>query len=272
VASPVAKLFDKHLKGWKEDPSKLKEALSLPDEEVKAAHLQNKKKLIDFLHDHPQHLVHLDHGELEENDYFDEETLTIAFSRRFVPYKRPLLLFSDMDRLRDIGYKKIQIIYSGVCHPDDKYCNDVMKKLLHFQKELRGQIRLAVLPNRNLDSAALLAAGSDVWLNNPEPPMEACGTSGMKAALNGGLNFSTLDGWWIEASEMEPLAGWACGCDEAGHDEFDCDEIYSALSVITDTYYNKPEEWTDRMKRSMSLGAYFNTHRNIQDYLEQMWT
>ncbi len=271
ISGSMAELFDNHLVNWRKDPGALKDALNLPNEEVRTAHRKNKKKLIEFLHEHPQNLVQLGHGNLQKDDYFDEETLTITFSRRFVPYKRPLLLFSDLDRLREIGFRKIQVIYSGVCHPDDKYCNDIMKELLHLQKELRGQIRLAVLPNRSLDSAEMLVAGSDVWLNNPEPPMEACGTSGMKAAMNGGINFSTLDGWWIEASEMEPLAGWACGCDEAGHDEFDCDEIYSALSVITDTYYNKPEEWIERMKRSISLGAYFNTHRNIQDYLEKMW-
>jgi starch phosphorylase len=271
IGEGMAGLFDKHLKGWRETPETLKNALNIPDADLKEAHLKNKRKLIDFLHKHPEDLVHLEHGGLEEHDYFDEETLTITFSRRFVPYKRPLLFFRDLDRLREIGYEKIQVIYDGICHPDDKFCNSVMKELKHLQKELRGQIRLAVLPNRNLDSAALLVAGSDVWLNNPEPPMEACGTSGMKAAMNGGLNFSTLDGWWIEAAEMEPLAGWACGCDIAGHDEFDCDEIYSALSVIIDTYYKHPEKWLERMKRAIMLGAYFNTHRTIREYLDKMW-
>jgi starch phosphorylase len=188
-----------------------------------------------------------------------------------VPYKRPLLIFKDLDRLREIGYRKLQIIFSGKCHPDDKYCNNVMKELGHLQKELRGQIRLAVLPNRNLDSAALLAAGSDIWLNNPQPPMEACGTSGMKAAMNGTINFSTPDGWWLEAAAMDPEVGWACGCDIAGHDELDCDEIYKTLEVIVDTYYNKPDDWVRRMKASMALGAYFNTHRNLREYRDLMW-
>lgn len=263
-------LYDKHLPQWRKDPSILSQAIDLPEKEVLKARKTNKKALVDYVNSHPDYLVHTNH-KLDEGDYFDEDTLTITFSRRFVPYKRPLLFFKALNRLRDIGYKKLQVIYSGHCNPGDQYCNTVMSTLKQLQRELRGQIRLAVMPNRNLDSAKILAAGSDVWLNNPEPPMEACGTSGMKAALNGGLNFSTLDGWWIEASDMEPKAGWACGCDVAGHDELDCDAIYATLEEIMDLYYKKPKQWAERMKRSMSLLGHFNSHRNVLDYQQKMW-
>ena len=271
ITEPTAEILDAHLPGWREKPELLSEADLIPDKDIQKMHKANKKKLIDYLHEHKEFIVHPLHGEPGEEDYFDEDALTITFSRRFVPYKRPLLLFKDLERLREIAYKKIQVIYSGLCHPDDQYCNGIMTELKHLQKELRGQVKLAVMPNRNLDTSALLVAGSDVWLNNPEPPMEACGTSGMKAAMNGVLNFSTLDGWWIEAARMEPLAGWICGCDISGHDEFDCGEIYKALDIIIDTYYNKKGEWAERMKCAMALGAYFNTHRNILDYLNKMW-
>lgn len=270
VAQPMKELYNEHFPGWEENPELFKKALELSGNEVKKAHLESKKTLIEYLNKHPQFLAQ-DSENIEEDDYFDEDTLTITFSRRFVPYKRPLLLFETVNRLRQIGYHKLQIIYSGVCHPGDDYCNGVMHELKKLQLELRGQVRLAVFPTRNLDSAAMMVAGSDVWLNNPEPPMEACGTSGMKAAMNGCLNFSSPDGWWLEAIEMDEMAGWAFGCEISGHDVFDCDAIYNGLKEVVETYYEKPEEWMERMKHSIALGAYFNTHRNIRDYQEKMW-
>ena len=270
VAEAMKKLFDKHIPGWEDDPQLMKKALAIPDNEVREAHRKSKKVLIDYLNKHPEFLAH-EPNTMEEDDYFDEDTLTITFSRRFVPYKRPLLLFETVNRLREIAYHKLQIIYSGICHPGDEYCNGVMHELKKLQLELRGQVKLAVFPTRNLDSAALMVAGSDVWLNNPEPPMEACGTSGMKAAMNGGLNFSSPDGWWLEAMEMDEQCGWSFGCDISGHDVFDCEAIYNGLIEVIGTYYKKPEEWVTRMKHSITLGAYFNTHRNILEYKEEMW-
>lgn len=271
IAAPMKRIFDKHLKGWEEKPEMLSEAKKLPDEEVRQAHLSSKQLLIKYLNDHPEYLAH-DPEHMEKEDYFDEECLTVTFSRRFVPYKRPLMLFEAINRLREIAHHKLQVIYSGVCHPGDDYCNGVMSELRRLQLELRGQVRLAVMPTRNLDTAALLVAGSDVWLNNPEPPMEACGTSGMKAAMNGGINFSTQDGWWLEATEMDDQCGWSFGCDVSGHDVFDCDAIYSGLKEIIEMYYKKPEKWTERMKRSIALGGYFNTHRNLLEYRDKMWS
>lgn len=271
IAAPMKRVFDKHLKGWEEDPGLLKGALDLPDEEVREAHRSAKQVLTKYLNENPKYLAH-DAENMEKDDFFDEDTLTITFSRRFVPYKRPLMLFETVNRLRQIGFHKLQVIYSGVCHPGDDYCNGVMKELKELQLELRGQVRLAVLPTRNLDTAAMLVAGSDVWLNNPEPPMEACGTSGMKAAMNGGLNFSTQDGWWLEAMEMDEKCGWSFGCDVSGHDVFDCDAIYSGLKEVINTYYKKPDEWTERMKHAIALGAYFNTHRNLEEYRDKMWS
>jgi len=263
-------LLDQHVEGWQKIPHLLKNALELPDDAFKMAKDKNKKALVEYINHHESYLIHPTHG-LEKEDYFDENTLTMTFSRRFVPYKRPLLLFKDLDRLRDIGYQKLQIIYSGVCHPGDDYCNGVMGELYSLQRQLRGQVKIAVLPDRNIHLSKILAAGSDVWLNTPEPPMEACGTSGMKAALNGNLNFSTLDGWWIEAMRMDHEAGWSTGCDCSGHDAFDCEDLYIKLEEILNLYYNDPSAWLQKCKRSMALAGYFNTHRNILEYQEKMW-
>jgi len=270
VSEPMQKVFDKYIDGWRAKPELMKDALKIPDGDIKNAHLISKKKLVKYLNDHPQFLAY-ESEVLEDDDFFDDDTLTITFSRRFVPYKRPLLLFQTVDRLRQIGYHKLQIIYSGICSPGDEYCNNVMRELKHLQLELRGQVRLAVFPTRNLDSTALMAAGSDVWLNNPEPPMEACGTSGMKAAMNGGINFSSPDGWWLEAMAMDKLSGWDFGCDISGHDVFDYEAIYNGLKEVIDIYYKKPEKWVERMKHSIALGAHFNSHRAVQEYQDKLW-
>lgn len=271
ISAGMKKLFDKYLQGWKEDPNILKEAVDIPDKALSDAHMKNKKALVDFINGNDDYFpYHKD--TLVEDDYFDEKTLTVTFSRRFVPYKRPLLLFHDLDKLREIGFKKLQVIYSGHCNPGDEFCNNIMAELKHLEKELRGQIRLAVMPDRNLNETAILAAGSDVWLNNPEPPLEASGTSGMKSAMNGGLNLSIADGWWIEACEQNPHAGFTFGTDVSGHDEIDSEELYTALQNIIDCYYNKPEEWLDYMKQAITLGAYFNTHRCVTEYLNRLWT
>ncbi|MBN2087514.1 alpha-glucan family phosphorylase [Candidatus Peregrinibacteria bacterium] len=270
VQGEMIKLFDKNLKGWKEDPYQFAKAMDLPEKEVKKAHNANKQVLIDYINKNTAYFPYPKNS-LHEDDYFDKDTLTVTFSRRFVPYKRPLLLFRDLIRLREIGYKKLQIIYSGHCSPNDEFCNNIMNDLRKLEKELRGQVRLAVMPDRNLDTAAMLIAGSDVWLNNPEPPYEASGTSGMKAAMNGGINLSIADGWWIEAAEKEPESGWTFGTDESGHDEIDADELYKKLGEIIDIYYNNPTEWVHHMKKAITLGAYFNTHRCVSEYLDKMW-
>jgi len=270
VQGAMKSLFDKNLKGWEEDPYMFAKAVDLPDKDLKKAHDKNKKELINLINKNPKYFPYPEDS-LEKDDYFDEKTLTVTFSRRFVPYKRPLLLFYDLNRLREIGYRKLQIIYSGHCNPHDQFCNNIMKELKDYEKALRGQVRLAVMPDRNLDTTALLAAGSDVWLNNPEPPLEASGTSGMKAAMNGGINLSVADGWWIEAYEKNPESGWTFGTDVSGHDQIDAEELYNKLDEIINIYYNQTPKWLSHMKKAIALGAYFNTHRCVTEYMEKMW-
>lgn len=275
VSPDTAKVFDTAIPTWKEDPS----ALSQAPEKVKptdlwSAHQSNKQKLIDWINHHPEFFSY--HSPMLEEDYFDGETLTIAFARRFVPYKRPGLIFRDIEKLRPLGYKRLQLIFSGRCHPSDHFCMSNRDSLSQFARQMRGQIRIAVIPDYNLDISSKLISGADVWLNNPIIPREASGTSGMKAALNGLLNLSILDGWWCEGHQMTPEAGWAFGADPTGktdaqRDDDDAASLYEALEDVIQTYYETPDQWKERMLQAVSLVGHFNSHRCIDEYFNKMW-
>jgi starch phosphorylase len=266
-------LFSKRTPNWEQDPAQLENIFSVPDQEIVLAHKQQKKYLIEWINSQPQ-CFRIEN--MLPEDYFDEDTLTIGFARRFVPYKRPGLIFRNLDRLREIGFHKLQFVFAGKCHPDDMFCNKLRDSIAHYSTELRGQIKVAVIPDYNLDIAKRLVTGSDVWLNNPIPPREASGTSGMKAALNGALNLSILDGWWIEGFERRPLAGWGVAGsthedDFGGRDDHDASELLSNLNDVIHTYYDNPQGWQERMKHAIALAGYFNTHRMVNEYQERIW-
>ncbi len=276
VSDPMTKLFDKKLPGWKMNPSVFADAeKALTDAEVLAAHKKNKKELIDWVNaDRSFFPINTD---LRDDDYFDEDTLTITFARRFVPYKRPDLIFTDLERLRDLGHKKLQLIFAGRCHPDDFFCNKLQERIKDSGRRLRSQIKV-VVTSYNIDIAKKLVAGSDVWLNNPIKPREASGTSGMKTALNGVPNLSILDGWWIEGYKQNPVSGWAFGeKSNQAHDEYernniDSDELYEKLAEVMNDYYGDDQkQWVKHMKASISLLDRFNTHRVVDEYYEKMW-
>ena len=273
VGSHMKELFDTHLQNWEQNPSVFEHAFDIPNEDIFRAHMTQKKELVDWINNQPQCFSM---ENLTDDDYFDENTLTVGFARRFVPYKRPGLIFKNLDRLREVGYKKLQIVFAGQCHPDDMFCNKLRAGIANFGRELRGQIRVAVIPKYNLDVAKHLVTGCDVWLNNPIPPREASGTSGMKSALNGGLNLSILDGWWIEGFEQRPMSGWGFGGsthenDFGVRDEHDANELLDNLKGVIHTYYENKDEWIERMKHSIALTSYFNTHRMVQEYNDKIW-
>lgn len=272
-------LYNEFLPGWMEDPSLLSQAAEkLPDDGLWAAHEEAKKDLINFVN---QHLtaVSTDEEKLHpsEHDSYNLHTLTIALARRPVPYKRPLLLYSDVERLLRIGQGKIQIIQCGKSHPDDQTSQGFVREIIRISKQLRGQIRICYLENYSPKLARLLVRGCDVWLNTPRRPLEASGTSGMKAALNGVLNFSILDGWWIEGFEMDPLSGFSIGPNDesvtpSNDDASDASDLYDKLEKeIIPSFYEHRSEWINRMKHAIALGAYFNTHRCIKEYQEKAW-
>ncbi len=277
TSMPFKKLYDKYIPEWGLKPGDLKKALTdIPDNAIWEAHMKNKKALIGFVN---HYLVDLfaENFPIENEDLFEQDILTIAYARRSVPYKRPLLIYRDLKRLIEIGDGKLQIIHAGKCSPGDEFCLDSVDKIVDMSRDLRGRIKIAYLDNYDIELAQILTQGSDVWFNCPVRPLEASGTSGMKAALNGSVNLSILDGWFIEAMQMDPLCGFKFGAEpkelEPGDtDKEDSEDLYRILEeeVIPD-FYERREKWLERMRHSMALGAYFNTHRCVKDYDEKMW-
>lgn len=275
VAPNLSALYDQHLGEWRQDPKQLLQADKLPEKELTEARLVNKRKLIDYINSQPEFFP-IPADELEDRDKLDERTLTIVFARRFVPYKRPLLIFSDLEKLRNVAYENLQLIFAGPYQSGNDFAMETINQLMHIGQALRGQIKVAVLPDYNLDIASYLVQGADMWLNNPEPPMEASGTSGMKAAVNGALNLSILDGWWVEGYEECPESGWAFGKKSTtksslNRDQIDAKALYEVLEEVIDCYENKPKVWCERIRHAISLGARFNTHRCIEEYESKMW-
>jgi starch phosphorylase len=254
-------LFDRHIPGWREDNLSLRYAMNIPRGEVSSAHLWAKRALIDRV----QH----DTGVEMRLDRF-----TIGFGRRATPYKRAALLLSDPERLsriaREVG--PIQIVYAGKAHPNDLPGKAMIRDVVTRMQALDGSITSVYLEDYDMDLAKLMVSGSDVWLNTPEPPLEASGTSGMKAAINGVPSLSVLDGWWLEG-HVEGVTGWSVGNHRKARDDsariFDADDLYGQLErVILPLHYTRPDEYVDVMRYSISLtGSFFNTHRVLQQYL-----
>ena len=215
---------------------------------------------------------------------FDANTLTIGFARRFATYKRATLLFSDPDRLARILTKKgfpVQIVFSGKAHPKDHPGKELIQRIVTLAREEPFRRSIVFLEDYDMAITRTMVQGSDVWLNTPRRPREASGTSGMKAAVNGCLNVSILDGWWDEA--YEPELGWAIGSgetyeDDSYQDAVEADNLYDLLEhdVIPLFYQRSPEglplKWIQRMKGSVSeYAARFNAHRMVGEYYHRAY-
>lgn len=277
TASNIQDLLNDFIPGWLEKPELMGQAVTaIPDDQMWRAHQECKKVLVDFVNKHLTSTATEDYTP-DQDEFFDTDTLTIALARRPVAYKRPLLIYSDLNRLVRLGAGRLQIIQSGKSHPADKVSQDIVKQILHMSKKLKGIVRIVYLENYSPKIARLLTSGADIWLNTPRRPLEASGTSGMKAAMNGVLNVSVLDGWWIEGYHSCPEAGWSIGqMDESltpiNDDANDADDLYHKLEeLIIPTYYNKKSEWIHRMKQSITLGKYFNTNRCMQEYSDKAY-
>ncbi|PIP20354.1 MAG: alpha-glucan phosphorylase [Candidatus Omnitrophica bacterium CG23_combo_of_CG06-09_8_20_14_all_40_11] len=250
------RLFNKYIPGWANDPFSLRYALNIPKIEIWAAHTEAKKKLIDYLN----------HG-------FDYGALTIGFARRAATYKRADLVFSDIDRLMRISHKigKVQFVFAGKAHPQDWPGKELIKRIFSYTDQLKSNIKVIYLENYDIELAKMLVSGVDLWLNTPQRPNEASGTSGMKAAHNGVPSFSVLDGWWLEG-HIEGVTGWSIGpkaTDVGSDSRSDAGELYEKLEkIIVPMFYNNRDGWIEIMRHSIAINAsFFNTHRMVQQYV-----
>jgi starch phosphorylase len=262
-ASPsFAGLFDRHVPGWREDNASLRAALNIPKDEVWQAHQAAKTRAIEEVN-------------RRTNADFDLETFTIGFARRAATYKRADLLLTAPERLREIASRagRLQIIYGGKAHPRDEAGKRVIQQIIQARDSLGPDVRLVYLENYDWELGGILTAGVDVWLNTPLPPMEASGTSGMKAALNGVPSLSVLDGWWIEGC-IEGVTGWAIdgvaqGKETNNRTPQDAQSLYQKLGqVVLPAFYQQRDDWLRVMRHAIALNAsHFNTQRMVQQYV-----
>ena len=260
------KIFDKYLPGWAIEPELLAKVDLVPDGEIWQAHKEQKQNLIQYANE-------------ATGAKLDPEVFTLGFARRSTEYKRPTLLFTSIERLRSISHKsKLQAIFAGKAHPRDIGGKQLIEQIYSYAKQLKGEMEIVYLENYDMDIAAKMVGGVDVWLNTPLRPMEASGTSGMKAAHNGVINFSVLDGWWIEGW-IENLTGWAIGphpdenLDDNEYFKKELEDLYNKLEyVITPTFYDRRDEWITLMKNSIGkIAYYFNSHRMMRRYVTEAY-
>jgi len=259
-------LYDRHLSDWRQDNFSLRYAESIPKDELWDAHIKAKRELLEY-------------AQRQGQVALDPEIFTVGFARRITAYKRPDLLFNDVERLRkivrDVG--RLQVLCAGKAHPNDHDGKLIIQHLFKIKESLKIDLTIVFLPNYDLEIAKRMTAGVDLWLNTPQPPLEASGTSGMKAALNGIPSLSVLDGWWIEG-HIEGVTGWCIGNNKASSAavldrEHDALSLYQKIEqVILPMYYGHRDQFVDVMRHAIAInGSFFNTQRMLQQYVLQAY-
>ncbi len=292
ISPEMCHLLGEHLgDGWHSTPpdEKTWEALEgVDDAELWRIHQRNRRRLVEFARRRLRdQLVLRGAGKSESLDagkVLDPEALTIVFARRFATYKRANLVLQDTDRLAKIlndRQRPVQLIFAGKGHPMDKAGKELIRRIIHVARQAPFRRSMVFIEDYDMNIARRLVQGCDVWLNTPLRPMEASGTSGMKAAANGGLNLSVLDGWWAEG--YQPDVGWAIGGDENYHDldyqnSVESQTLYDLLEhEVVPLFYdrgedNLPVKWISMMKRAMSkLAPRFSINRMILQYAEEFY-
>ncbi len=259
ACAPFAALYDRHLENWRNDNCYLRYAIGIPLDEIRAAHEQAKKELLRQVR-------------WRTGNQLDPRVFTIGFARRATAYKRGDLLFTDLDRLKQIARQAgaIQLVYAGKAHPRDEGGKEIIRHIFEAAAALAREVRVVYLENYDMALGKLLCSGVDIWLNTPLRPQEASGTSGMKAALNGVPSLSVLDGWWIEG-HAEGVTGWSIGdsAETENNSAVESASLYEKLEqVILPLYYKEPEKFARVMRSAIALNAsFFNTQRMISQYV-----
>ena len=262
TGAPFAELFDRRMPEWRRDNLYLRYAVSIPLEEIREAHARSKAELLEEV-------------ARRSGETLDPSVMTIGFARRATPYKRADLIFSDLERLTKIGRSvgKLQIVFGGKAHPHDNGGKELIRRIFSARERLGDLVKIVYLENYEMALAAKMVAGVDLWLNNPMKPLEASGTSGMKAALNGVPSFSVLDGWWVEG-HVEGVTGWSIGGPELEADPTrDAVDLYIKLErVILPLFYGLPFAYAEVMRSAIALNAsFFNTQRMVRQYVHNAY-
>ena len=292
ISRDMAELFDRYLgPNWVEDPDSKKvwkQVEGIPDAELWRTHERRRERLVAFARQKLQSQLKnwgASAQEIETGaEVLNPEILTIGFARRFASYKRATLILLDEKRLVKLlthAERPIQIIMAGKAHPQDGPAKELIRRIIHFANRPEVRHRFVFIEDYNMRVARMMLQGCDVWLNNPRRPLEACGTSGMKALPNGVLNLSILDGWWDEAYDQS--FGWAIGRGETYEDrqlqdEIESRDIYNLLErEITPLFYdrgldNVPRGWLEKMKGAIcNLCPTYNSHRMVLDYTDRYY-
>jgi starch phosphorylase len=287
----MAEIYARHLgPDWAEtsDESIWERIHDVPDEELWRARERSREELVSIARRRLRRQL-VERGatrtEVEWTDeLFDPKVLTVGFARRFAEYKRATLLLSDPGRLHALltsGVRPMQLVFAGKAHPHDDQGKELIRTIVHFAGESDVRTRVVFLEDYDIALARALYRGVDVWLNNPRRPLEACGTSGMKAALNGALNLSILDGWWAEMFNGEN--GWAIGkaeeyADKSYQDQVEASALYDLIERrVIPAFYDRregrvPRSWVTRVKASISsLGPAVRASRMVREYVERLY-
>jgi len=290
ISHEMSELFNRYVgPSWREEPASSKtwaKVKEIPDGELWRVHETRRTRLVEvsrkILAQYYRNIGRPEREIRKAKSVLDTDALTIGFARRFATYKRGTLIFRDQQRLKEIltdKDKPVQIIISGKAHPHDQPGKELIKNIIKLSEQEEFRNHVVFLPDYDMNIARYLVEGCDIWLNTPRRPKEACGTSGMKAAANGGINFSTLDGWWDEAYNNK--IGWAIGDGEEWEDYEDLEEwdhnesndIYRLLEEqIVPMFYDRgpdriPRDWVELMKNSMAeICPQYNTNRMLKEY------
>jgi len=264
VSPAFSRLYDRHIPEWRRDNLYLRYAISIPREEIQSAHIEAKKALFEVI-------------EKRTGIKLDIDIMTLGFARRATAYKRADLLFADLERLRRIVKNSgpLQMVYAGKAHPRDESGKALIRSIFKFAASLKEIIQVVYFEDYNMELAKYICAGVDLWLNTPQKPHEASGTSGMKAALNGVPSLSVLDGWWVEG-HIEGITGWSIGEEWKGESDSSRESVslYEKLeNVIMPMHYKQPMEYAKTMRSAIAInGSYYNAERMVFQYLANAYS